>query len=494
MSNPGLGPTFTTEFGDQFEAERAQWLRRRFLWYTGIIGGLNVLSAVAAGIMLLAGRQPDNLARTAAARPSAALALELALTAMSAALYWGAFITVRRVHPTREQLLRSVMFLIVGTGFLQLLVSLVSARADTDPMSVGQGWILAIFVSHLLACIFLPLTPSESFRPIAPLLAVNAIFVLVSNDSWLTKTLGIALSPLIAVPGAAICWWRHSRFRELFTLRVLRGRYNELKAELTNARTIHESLFPKPLREGPVRFSYVYEPMRQIGGDYLFVCQTPGAASEWALNIVLIDVTGHGIPAALTVNRLHGELERIFAEDPSAGPGEVLSLLNRYVHLTLATHSVYVTAVCFRVDPGVGTVRYASGGHPPAFLRSVDGAIDQLDSTTFVLGACAPSDFHAEERTLPFMPGDTLIAYTDGATDARDSRGKFLRVQGIQKIIATARPDLNGGWPATILRAVENHRQGPAADDTLVLEIYRPLETVPAKTPKTSIATPARVG
>src|SRR5207253_7984992 len=139
----------------------------------------------------------------------------------------------------------------------------------------------------------------------------------------------------------------------------------------------HEALFPAPIAHGPLRFEYRYQPMLQIGGDYLysrFSPSTGGAAP--AFNLLLMDVTGHGIAAALTVNRLYGEVERLFAEDPHAGPGEVLSALNRYVHLTLATHSVYVTALCLRIDQHSGTLEYASGGHPPAFLCAVNGTID----------------------------------------------------------------------------------------------------------------------
>src|SRR5690606_28540475 len=99
-------------------------------------------------------------------------------------------------------------------------------------------------------------------------------------------------------------------------LRALATRYGEFRRELTDARRIHESLFPKPKCEGDVHFLYLYEPMRQIGGDYLFVsCAPTDDGRREMLSFVVIDVTGHGIPAALTVNRLHGELSRLFAED-----------------------------------------------------------------------------------------------------------------------------------------------------------------------------------
>ncbi len=261
---------------------------------------------------------------------------------------------------------------------------------------------------------------------------------------------------------------------------------------------------------GPLRFTYRYEPMRQIGGDYLYARLCPsdsgpdagshagreGGAGDGtsnssgggALSVVVLDVTGHGIPAALTVNRLHGELERVFAETPTVSPGEVLRLLNRYVHLTLANHSVYVTALCLKFDCGTGQLSYASGGHPPAFLRAVDGTIHQLQSTAFVLGACADADFNSDPVTMAFGPGDAVIAYTDGAIEARDKHGRMLGVQGFLKLVASlpgntgtvgvpsAAPVMTVSsrvWSEMLLNAVESHRDGPPADDTLVIEVMR---------------------
>jgi serine phosphatase RsbU (regulator of sigma subunit) len=263
--------------------------------------------------------------------------------------------------------------------------------------------------------------------------------------------------------------------------RTIKGRYNDMKRELVDARRIHEALFPKANPEGPVRFNYCYEPMRQIGGDFLFRRYGVSPHGERPmLSVAIIDVTGHGIPAALTVNRLHGELERLFAEKPETTPGELLDALNRYVHLTLAEHSVYVTALCLRVDPNLPAERameYASGGHPPAFVRTVDGKVEELGSTAFVLGAVPTEAFDAGERCVRFGPGDSVIAYTDGAIEARDQSGRMLRIEGMLRLVA--HPETwRGAQPCeAILRHVDQHRYGPIADDTLIVEVSRPLQS-----------------
>lgn len=540
--------TFTTEFGHEIEVERGRWLHRRFMWYAGAVIVINVLGLMGSITSLVVPKLLDKKG----VLTSTEAWLSLVSILFTLALYTAAIWHLRSKRASRMPPLRVVYWLIVITGVVQLLSGPIIARQmvesgrlrvarsglaieltpdkaaapappstddaedpPTPPQVTAQqraaatmlaGWqgAMGLLGLHFFACLFLPWTPGESLKPLLPLLILNAVIVLAfmalatftgagSVRLGLLGVLAIAVSALVGLPGIAICWWRNSRFRNRLSGRMIRGRYMELRQELTNARTIHESLFPRPCLTGPVRFNYVYEPMRQIGGDYLYSKFHTGAQGQKLLSVALIDVTGHGIPAALTVNRLHGELERVFAENPEVNPGEVLRLLNSYVHLTLATHSVYVTAVCFRVDPFKSTLDYASGGHPPAFIRTVDGRIEQLDSTTFVLGACAGGDFKHGEKTHTFHAGDTLIAYTDGALEARNLHGRFLGIAGLLKIMATTKPNAAAGWPGAILKAVEQHRHGPTEDDTLVIEITRPLDSSGGTDRKSGIFTASGV-
>lgn len=504
--------TFTSDFREEYEAERARWLRKRFLWYAAVVIALGVIGIAALALPLLdigvrvqgevseEGRQAviDAMKRTAW--------VNLALNAALTLLYIWSFLFVRARYVSRETVIRLVYWLIVVTGVVAFLTSILSieiigaaferagGRAGQMRSLVGVGALWNIFWTHFFASLFLPWTPRESIRPIIPLLIINAIITVVYATNWFGAVLVIALSPLTAGPGMLICSWRYGRFRDRFHYSMLRGRYSEMKRELTDARRIHEALFPSPVKEGPIHVDYRYEPMRQIGGDYLHIRFSPSERGpQPALSVVIVDVTGHGIPAALTVNRLHGELERLFAENPDASPGFILERLNSYVHLTLASHSVYVTALCVRVDPNTGAegrdggvLEWASGGHPPAFVRAVDGSLHQLDSTAFVLGATHGDDFQHCQSHMPFAPGDVLLAYTDGATEARDRTGKMLRVEGLQRVIAAARLDKEGSLAEVVLRAVDEHRFGSPADDTLIVEISRPLRSQQVGAPRTN--------
>ena len=514
----------TTEFRHEFEAERTEWLRRRFLWYAGIIGALSLINVIGAIVALI----------WFIPRAGILVALlAIATNVITTLIFTVPFFSVKRRsrHLDRESLLRLVVAMIIGAGLVNLVeipigsalghqiiaeqeaeraraaedaeaagaapidgaeesdpavrVSWGPSRTGTttdlakNPIGVIAEWGTSLLVTHILASLFIPWTARESYRPIWPLVICGALIiviygVLIRGAGLLPAGITIFLLPAVGLPGAAIAGWRHGRFRSRFSYRMLRGAYGDMKRELVDARRIHEALFPKPITTGPVRMAYAYEPMRQIGGDYIFARSVtiPGRAAP-VFDAVLIDVTGHGISAALTVNRLHGEIQRELGEKPGLSPGELLTGLNAYLHHTLASHSVYATAICLRIDLEANTIEWASAGHPPAFLCTADGKLERLDSTAFILGVTGAADYDADEQRTRFMPGDAIVVYTDGAIEARDRGGRHLRVDGIQRVLA--------GVPAgtdrvgAIFEAVGRHRVGPSEDDTLIVEIARPV-------------------
>lgn len=496
---------FTGEFGSEMELERQVLLRRRFLWYAGAVGCLHVLVIVSSLLGWLGLTGPRETVM-----PTWVDVLLAITNLMTLGLYAGGFFHVYRTQRPRWPVLTIAFWLIVVTGGVSLLAgpavsesirySYITANNESDPameaqrQAVIKGLAAAtiflglwqVFAKQFFACLFLPWTPRESYRPLVPLLVLNAAVTLVSTAvvtgakvaplAW--AMLAIVLSPLIGLPGAAVCWFRYSRLREGLTSRILKGRYAEMRRELVDAKRIHEALFPAPITTGMLRLNYVYEPMRQIGGDYLYAKRTRRVGGGEQLSLVVLDVTGHGIAAALTVNRLHGELERVFAEAPDVAPGEVLRLLNRYIHLTLATHSVYVTAFCARIDTDTDVLEFASGGHPPAYIRGVDGTVHELPATALVLGVCADADFDPDPAERPFMPGDVLIAYTDGAIEARNAEGRPLMLRGLQSIVAGADTEPDESWAHRIIGVVDSFRHGPVQDDTLVIELSRSVHDV----------------
>jgi serine phosphatase RsbU (regulator of sigma subunit) len=351
------------------------------------------------------------------------------------------------------------------------------------------------------------------------------------------------------LPGLAISWWKNNRFAREFLVKNLGNRYGEMRRELSGAQRIHESLFPPPQTRHGISFGYAYAPMRSIGGDYLYArflpsrssrhegrrsgqgdvgrndhlasngapagpslaTPAPGgggggdgagvavapaieaaqtievAAPTQDLLVLLLDVCGHGITAALTVNRLYGELERLVAEDPLITPTALLRALNRYAYLTLSDHSLFVTAIALRVEPpGAGeeasapaVVQYANAGHPPACVVGGPAGTGSspiavmLEPTAMVLGVSRELEVEREDAHAPLPLGATLIAYTDGAMEARNAQGSMLNVAGVVEAAERA-----AGVPTerrcdAVMSAVASHRFGPLSDDTLVVAVSR---------------------
>ncbi|GEM_PF-1217625 len=333
-------------------------------------------------------------------------------------------------------------------------------------------------IHHTFVCLFIPWTLRQSLAPAIILMSIVAVILLMDLAGglhWFAPLIGLPLAACMLVPGSAFCWWRYRGMRRDIRLTFDSERLRSIQAELNGAKKILESALPPLRTTGPVQVSYVYEPMRQIGGDLLFVHPPPGK-DDAPVSVVLLDVTGHGIAAALSVNRLIGELERLFAESPDARPGDVLNALNRYVHFTMARHDMYLSAVAFYIDPASGTLSYASAGHPTAYLRRVDGTILELESTTMLLGIVDNQLFSPDPLDIPLQGGNCIIAYTDGASEARSEQTlEMLGMNGVRNSFESVAKTgcACHDWPAEIMRRVAAFRNSPPLDDTLLVAIYR---------------------
>lgn len=440
---------------------RAQALR--FIGLTALIEGVLILIRW----VLLPGLS-DLTAQRPAVALSGSLALELAWAATYAAV--AGFVLVGRPPP--KWTVRATLGLVIVSA----LIAIVRRGVGIDPGPGGHAMATMLIV-HTAGAAMLPWSPRQA-------LVVAGVWVLMSSGSLIliegsgpTSIWAAIFATLaVAVPGTMIAFFRSSRLNDRFTVRVLEDRFRRVREELSAARRIHENAFPQPRYEGLLRFAYEYRPMSQIGGDYLFASVDAPRDPDSPVTLVLLDVTGHGIPAALTVNRLQGELARLIAEHPHAGAGRLLENLNRYVYLTMGDQSVFVTAVALRAEPGglgrPGTVEIANAGHPPVLLRRASGAVETLGATATVLGAQEPDDYRARPIARRLGPGDSVIAFTDGVSEARNPEGRMFGADGVRGLVEAGRAEPARRWPEIIARAVEMHRPESPTDDTLIVELY----------------------
>jgi serine phosphatase RsbU (regulator of sigma subunit) len=417
-------------------------------------------------------------------RPAVDLTGSIVLEAAWAGVYVAVAAFVLLVRPDPKQTVRATLALVAAA----VTVAIARRSAGVDPGPGGHA-LATMLIVHTAGASMLPWSRRQAtglavFWVLLSTLglvlfergAASAAGVQVRTALWASVFASVA----VAVPGTMIAFFRSSRLHDRFTVRTLEDRFARVRQELSAARQIHEGAFPNPRYSGLIRFAYEYRPMSQIGGDYIFATADRPADPRSPVSLVLLDVTGHGIPAALTVNRLQGELARLVAEHPGMGAETLLEQLNRYVYLTLAEQSVFVTAVALRADPDAdnpdappGRVEIANAGHPPVLVRRANGAVEHVGATATVLGAQEPDDYRARAVTLPFESGDSVIAFTDGVTEARSPDGRMFGVEGVQAVLDAGRADPARRWPEVIARAVEKHQPGNPTDDTLIVELFR---------------------
>ncbi len=445
-------------FSIEYEQELEAWLRRRFR-------SLCIVYLVVAMVH----------AAYIAIEHRFILAADSALGIIIAGAAWlatvgviGHFLFRRRYdHLDRVSLLRAAAAMILILGFISL-VNLFSQQLLRGQSGISM--LAMIFLWHFSACMFLPWRPNESIKPFIPLLLAWALIVLLLHPgnegaTFAGRVFTVIFGPGVLIPGLGVCAWRLQRHSEIFEQRMIGQQFMSMRQEIARARSIHESMFPRPHADAAARFEYVFTPMREMGGDYVYVAPQ----RDGVLDAVIIDVTGHGLAAALTVNRIYGELERIFAEAPESSPAEVLRLLNRYIYLTMSRHHIFATALAVSIDPAKSRLTWASAGHPPGFLRGFNGGVTDLTSTGMLLGAVPDDEYVIEQHEFDLSPGDTIVLYTDGAFEARNRLGEQFGIKSLRDLLSRQPPPRN--WPQFIESAVRKHTAGRPEDDILVATI-----------------------
>jgi sigma-B regulation protein RsbU (phosphoserine phosphatase) len=197
--------------------------------------------------------------------------------------------------------------------------------------------------------------------------------------------------------------------------------------ELAIGRRIQLSLLPRsfPDVEGWT-FASFYEPAREVSGDFFDAFRVRGISEQ--VCVLIADVTGKGIPAALLMADVRALLHA--AIDNVDSPADALRRVNTILVRERMT-SLFVTAALLVIDSVTGEVRFASAGHEPPIVARQSGALDHLEAVGPILGAFDDAAF--EERTARLVAGDALVLYTDGATETRNPARRFY---GEERLIA----------------------------------------------------------
>lgn len=244
----------------------------------------------------------------------------------------------------------------------------------------------------------------------------------------------------------------------------LEERQRQIEEELTLAVRVQQSLAPQSIVWGPVRVDTYYNPVRRIGGDFGLV--SPQQKDH--LNLLVFDVSGHGIGAALVANRLYtATMALLTMRTPFS---EMFRQLNRFVLHNLGGSVFFFSAAAARIDRDARRISFAGAGHPPAMVVKPGEEPRLLESRSTVLGAIPDAVGANPMIEAKVEPGDRIVLYTDGITDVFDSRGEMLGVTGVQKFVRETATLPFGEMKQALLDRIAAWREGPPSDDvSLVL-------------------------
>jgi phosphoserine phosphatase RsbU/P len=198
--------------------------------------------------------------------------------------------------------------------------------------------------------------------------------------------------------------------------------------ELEQAREIQQSLLPKQIPQVPgFEIDGTWEPARLVGGDYFDVIPLSGSK----LGLCIADVVGKGVSAALLMANVQASV-RAFAT-ASTSPSALCSRVNSVLCSSISTGK-FVTFFYGVLDAERGTFEYTNAGHPPPILLRAKGDVQELTGGGAVLGVF--SDWQYRDLQLHFYPGDRLLLFTDGITEAARVESEEF---GEQRLIEGAR-------------------------------------------------------
>lgn len=279
----------------------------------------------------------------------------------------------------------------------------------------------------------------------------------------------LALGSLIAV---AI---ENARLHEQELLRQrLEAEKEQMERELRTARAIQERFLP---RSAPVvagaEVAGLNVASEHVSGDYFDfgAGAEPGGAfpagAMKRLPIVVADVSGHGIPAALLMSMVHAGLR----SPPHAGssPGARLTWLNELLY-TSTDASHFATVFVGDLDPASLRLRYASGGHPLPLLLKHDGEVVWLAQGGIPAGMLP--GFTYEDLEVVLEPGDLLLVYTDGVTEAFRDEVEFGE-EGLVATVRAHREEPAADIAAAVIRAVIDYGGGGNPEDDVTVIAVR---------------------
>ena len=301
----------------------------------------------------------------------------------------------------------------------------------------------------------------------------------------LFRGFGITRIPLIpfflniGIPGPAWTdgtFWLFSGFVlvNLLVLLEVADRL-DLKHDLEIARDIQLAMLPHDtFISGGIEVAGHTRPANTVGGDLYDILRL----DDDRVMVVLGDVSGKGSPAALLMALLLAMLRTLAPDD--LPPPTLVERLNRLVY-EQAPGTRFITFFLGIIDFHTGDLTYVNAGQTPPLLRRQDGAVEKLSTGGIALGMFDASTYEQAETHL--APGDLLVAYSDGITEAENQAGRPFDEDGLERAVHTYASLPAPGLARTLFTVVEQHAGDVKLADDLTVMVLKRTDVTPPPLP-----------
>jgi hypothetical protein len=340
-----------------------------------------------------------------------------------------------------------------------------------DPLLSAAGYVFTLF----LVSITIPWTGCE----IIPLGIIHAIaftieYMYVKHGPGMEKTpftITEYLNGLIFIFLAFIICVvvrKEETGRDIDNFVLLKDVENKNKQmddELKWATRIHKTIIPESVNTDQIDIGVTYLPVYYMGGDYTRF----NFLDDDKVIFIISDVTGHGVPAALLVNRIHAEFERLCKEGKE--PGELLRVLNVFIKEDFDGSDMYLSAFCGLIDMKKMHLLYSNYGHPPQYLyREKDKEIKALPAQTSLLGVPLDND-QVYQDEVDLDAGDRMLLYTDGVTETFNKDEDEYGYDRLKKFIKLHHSLAPNKFNAKLIKDLEEFKSGNFKDDICMLDV-----------------------
>jgi sigma-B regulation protein RsbU (phosphoserine phosphatase) len=329
------------------------------------------------------------------------------------------------VDPRRRVLFRVTLF--VQVAFALLAIPADFLHIAPQALDTANSILVLVFWAILVVFLFFLRPPGRlptDLRVVAVGLSIFAAFVLHANLVGLRIIPGQNLEPI----GFLVFVWTLG-YLVAHRIAAQEQSLRAIEKELEIARQIQTSILPREVpRLAELDVAARYLPMSAVAGDfYDFLL-----LDDKRVGILIADVTGHGVPAALIASMLKVAFagQTAHAEDPA----RVLASVNQALCGKFDDH--FVTAAYVFLDLDAKLLRYAGAGHPPVlFVNRAQGAARSIEQNGLFLGMFPEAEYTSLE--VPLRSGDRYLLYTDGLAEAKNVSEQEFSQEGLKRFLET---------------------------------------------------------